>query len=143
MRIAVIAGAATLIILAGGIAVLVVGLRRRARPAPVSRDRQYLELLDLAKKETLADRKLFYSRLYRLLVQYLEREKKLNLTGKTGEEVVEIVKGQTDWPPMPTMVAWLELTQAVKYRPDPPAPADLEDIYGAVKRFLESNAATS
>ena len=118
---------------------LIIIRRRRVRKKvqPQSADKGYLESLKEIKKETVADGKLFYSRLYRLLLSYIEKERKLELSGKTGEEVLEAVAIMDNDQERTAVGGWLEKALKVKYRPEAPSPADIEDTYRAVYAFFE------
>jgi hypothetical protein len=86
----------------------------------------------------VADRKLFYSRLFRLLVLYLEKEKKMTLSGKTGEEIIDVLgqnDGDTD---TPQILTWLAKVQKEKYLPEAPSSGVVEATYQEVRQFLES-----
>jgi|GEM_PF-2573059 len=112
--------------------------RRRAAEA-VPPEKPYLEALTDIKKETVADGKLFFSRLYRLLMQFLEKERRLAVSGKTGEEVLSLVARLENEQEKTAVGGWLKRALEVKYRPDPPPPAEIEDTFASVKRFFESN----
>jgi len=124
-----------------GAAVFVVLQKRAARrrqAANEPEEKSYVEALSDVKKETVADGKLFYSRLYRLLLQYMEKERNLPVSGKTGEEILALVGQMEDGQAKTALNKWLTRALEVKYRPDPPAPAEIEDAYAAVKVFFES-----
>ena len=124
---------------AGAAAAVVLFRKRRRKPEP-QEDRSYLDSLADIKKETVADRKLFYSRVYRLLLSYLEKERGLDVSGKTGEEVIEIVGGLEDDSEKAGMVRWLNEAQKVKYQPNTPSPGDVENSYNALCVFFENKA---
>lgn len=128
-----------------GVAGYIVSRQRAARAraaASVPQEKPYVDALMDIKKETVADGKLFYSRLYRLLVQFLEKERRLAVAGKTGEEVLTLVERLESEPEKTALGGWLTRALEVKYRPDPPPPAEIEDAFAAVKRFFEDNAQT-
>jgi len=101
-------------------------------------DSPYVKSLEEIKKETISDGKLFYSRLYRLLLQYLEKERTLGISGKTGEEILTAVMEIGDEEEKILLMSWLRRALEAKFRPDMPAPAEIEDIYNAVRKFLEN-----
>jgi hypothetical protein len=124
-----------------GLAGFIVLRKRSARlraAAQVPEDKPYFDALMDIKKETVADGKLFYSRLYRLLLQYMEKERNLPVSGKTGEEVLAQVGRLEDEQEKAALTGWLTRALEVKYRPDPPPPAEIEDAYAAVRRFFEN-----
>ncbi|MCK5127463.1 MAG: DUF4381 family protein [candidate division Zixibacteria bacterium] len=112
--------------------------KRRNTPAENPR-RQYLDALEAVKKETVADRKRFFSRLYRVLIQYLENEQGLELSGKTGQEVIVVLQSIQDDHIKASFMAWLERLQQEKYRPDMPGVGEVEDMYKTVYTFFEKN----
>ena len=135
----------TIIILAvigvGVVVVIVIVVMRRKKPIEASTDtlQYYLGALEAVKKESVADRKLFFSRLYRLLIQYLEKEQGLALSGKTGEEVIAQVHQIENAEIKATIISWLERLQKEKYRPDTPAAGEVEDMYKTVCAFFEKH----
>jgi hypothetical protein len=100
-------------------------------------DRTYIEALEEIKKETVADRKLFYSRLYRLLLQFLEKERGLDVSGKTGEEVIEVANSIGNEGERLKIIGWLNQMQKEKYRPDQPSAGDVENSFVAFRSFFE------
>lgn len=127
------------IVFCGG--VLYVFRRRSIRNRRVvgeASESPYLKSLEEIKKETVSDGKLFYSRLYRLLLQYLEKERVLKISGKTGEEILIEVMEMGDEEERTLLMSWLRRALEAKFRPDMPAPTEIEDIYNAVGKFLES-----
>ncbi len=128
--------AVVLVFIGGAIAFLVLRKRRPVEEKPA--DLSYLETLKEIKKETVADRKLFYSRLYRLLLSYLEKERGLEVSGKTGEEVIRAVDGLEDDAERASLMQWINLAQKVKYRPEAPSAGDVENSYNAVYQFFEN-----
>lgn len=134
----IVAGAAVILGIAGFVLMRRRAVRRRAAE-PIPQEKPYLEALTDIKKETVADGKLFFSRLYRLLMQFLEKERRLAVSGKTGEEVLSLVERLENEQEKTAIGGWLKQALEVKYRPDPPPPAEIEDTFAAVKRFFESN----
>jgi hypothetical protein len=111
---------------------------RRRQAAPEPEEKAYIEALADIKKESVADGKLFYSRLYRLLLQYMEKERNLLVSGKTGEEILVLVGEMDDEAEKAALKGWLTRALDVKYRPDPPSPAEIEDAFAAGKGFFEN-----
>ena len=139
-----------LIIILGAIAVVIVmaaiagflimrGKRQTAALSPAPQ-LQYIDALDAIKKETISDRKLFYSRLYRLLLQYVERERGLAVTGKTGEEVIGIVSAMEPEDERKLFAVWLHKALEEKYLPDMPSSGEVENSYNSIRQFFENKA---
>ncbi|MEZ5358465.1 MAG: hypothetical protein R3F48_06495 [Candidatus Zixiibacteriota bacterium] len=126
-----------LIFVGGGI----VYLKKRKQPEPEAKgNEKYLNDLELIKRETVADGKLFFSRLYRLLHSYLENEQSLALSGKTGEEVISEVQTIENDEIKATFISWLERLHREKYRPDAPKSSEVDELYRAVKTFFEKSS---
>ena len=83
---------------------------------------------------------MFYSRIYRLLLLYLENEKGLALSGKTGDEVLDAVNRLDDNAERASLIAWLAAAQKVKYQPVAPSTGDVAGMYTTLAKFFESNA---
>lgn len=138
---------ATIVIAVGAVVILGIAgfilmrgrAARRLAAEAMPQEKPYVDALTDIKKETVADGKLFYSRLYRLLMQFLEKERRLAVSGKTGEEVLLLMERLENEPEKTAVGGWLKRALEMKYRPDPPPPAEIEDTFAAVKRFFESN----
>jgi len=125
-----------IVIIGGGVAAFII-IRRKPKAEEIPADLSYLENLKEIRKESVADKKLFYARLYRLLLSYLEKERGLEVSGKTGDEVTQIVNGLEDGPEKANLTLWINLAQKVKYRPEEPSAGDVENTYNAVYKFFE------
>ena len=95
------------------------------------------KLLEI-KKESVGDGKRFYSRTYRLLLQYLEKECQLEVSGKTGREVLEVIKNVESDEERVHLQHFLNEALEVKFRPQEPGPGDVADSYNALLAFFES-----
>ncbi len=122
------------------VAIFIVRRMRAKKVEEPTGDSAYVNDLETVKKETVADRKLFYSRLYRLLIKYLEKEQGLDLSGKTGEEVIIKLQDIENDEVKATFISWLERLQLEKYRPDAPASGEVEEMYRTVKKFFENKS---
>jgi len=131
---------AVVVVAVGTAAFIIIRRKPRAEEAPA--DLSYLESLKEIKKETISDKKLFYSRLYRLLLAYLEKERGLEVSGKTGAEVGRIIESLEDGPEKANLTLWINLAQKVKYRPEEPSAGDVENTYNAVYQFFENKLHT-
>jgi hypothetical protein len=129
---------ALVVVFGGGTAVYLVILKRRRQAEDVPADLSYVESLKEIKKESVADKKLFYSRLYRLLLNYLEKERGLAVSGKTGEEIIRIVGEIDDDAERANLMQWINRAQKVKYQPEAPSAGEVENSYNAVFRFFEN-----
>jgi len=126
-----------IILIAAAVVIIVVVRRKQAEPE-VDPAVEYLRMLEEIKKETVADGKLFYSRLYRLLLLYLEKVQGLDLSGRTGEEVLQEAGKLENESERDRITGWLDKALKVKFRPDLPSPSDIEDSYNAVRQFFEN-----
>jgi hypothetical protein len=134
--------AAAVIVIVGAAAIVIIRKRKSGAGKQPDTGRRYLEALEEIKKETVADGKLFYSRLYRLLVQYLEKECGAKLSGCTGEEVLQEVALLDNESEKEKLSGWLDKALKVKFRPEAPSSGEIEDSYNAVHRFFESRIST-
>ncbi len=130
--------AAAVIIIVGAAAIIIIRKRKPGAGKEPDVGRRYLEALEEIKKETIADGKLFYSRLYRLLVQYLEKECGAKLSGCTGEEVLREVELLDNESERAKLSGWLDKALKVKFKPEELSSGEIEDTYNAVHKFFES-----
>jgi len=126
------------VVFIGGIVAFLIIRNRREKSEKKPVDLSYLEALKEIKKETVADRKLFYARLYRLLLNYLEKECHLEITGKTGEEILAAVGQIENEADRAGLMQWISQAQKIKYQPEAPSAGDVEKTYQSVNEFFES-----
>jgi len=127
---------ATVVVVGGGLG-WVFFIRHKKGIEKAAPDLRYVDRLEEIKKDTVADNKLFYARLYRLLIDYLEKEQSLPFSGKTGQEVINALKEHED---KTEIKAWLNQALEIKYRPDTPSSSEVEDVYQAVLAYLKEKA---
>lgn len=119
--------------------IIVVRRRKRAQAVPVkSAEELLLESLFSAKKESLSDRKLFFTRLYALLSHYLDLKFGLKTAGRTASEIV----GDLASSPMPDtmkekMAAWLLQAEREKYAPLPGEPGEVLRLVTEMENLFE------
>jgi len=131
--------AIALVMIFGAGAAIYIRIRRKQRESlNVVVDGHYCEALEAIKKEAVADRKLFYSRVYRLILNFLEKERSLDISGKTGEEVVTTVQGIEDETERQQITSWLRQAQKIKYQPESPSPGDVENSFDEIHKFFEN-----
>jgi len=131
--------AIALVMIFGAGAAIYIRIRRKQRESlNVVVDGHYCEALEAIKKEAVADRKLFYSRVYRLILNFLEKERSLDISGKTGEEVVTTVQGIEDETERQQITIWLRQAQKIKYQPESPSPGDVENSFDEIHKFFEN-----
>ncbi len=132
------------VIVGSGATVALILIKQRSKRADraVPAGQEYINDLENIKRETVSDGKLFYSRLFRLLVRYLESELHLSVAGKTGEEILAIIRGLENDNENENIklsyIVWLEKINRVKYSPSTPPVGDIEEMYNAVRKFLEN-----
>jgi hypothetical protein len=134
----IILAIALVMIFGAGFAVFIRIRRKQQEALNVVVDGHYCEALEAIKKEAVADRKLFYSRAYRLLLNFLEKERSLEVTGKTGEEIVDTVQGIENEEERQQITQWLRQAQKIKYQPESPSPGDVENSYDEIYKFFEN-----
>lgn len=127
------------VIFLGGAGYIVIRrLKKRDATDEPSEIEDLLSVLNEIKRDTVSDGKMFYSRLYRLLLQYLEKERKVYVSGKTGQEVLGVVNELEDEHEKNLLVNWLDKALKIKFRPQPPSGEEITDTYNEVRRFLEN-----
>ncbi len=138
-RLGIIILAIALAMVFGAGSAVFIRMRRKQREGlNVVVDGHYCEALEAIKKEAVADRKLFYSRVYRLLLNFLEKERLLDVSGKTGEEIVATVQEIEDEKEREQMTQWLRQAQKIKYQPESPSPGDVENSFDEIYTFFEN-----
>jgi len=133
-------GLIIIVIVIVGLIVAVIIIMKRSAKKSSDDDTEgvssYVESLDEIKKDTVGDGKRFYSRIYRLVTVYLEKEKGLAVAGKTGDEILRMASELENEIERNRITGWLQKALEIKYRPEAPTPADIEDTYNSLKTYF-------
>ncbi|UCD94625.1 MAG: hypothetical protein JSU69_00825 [Candidatus Zixiibacteriota bacterium] len=129
---------AAFIVLAAAVG-LVLWKRRapKAEPARTAGEK-FLEAFEAVKSEAQSDRKLFFTKLYKLLTSYLSEEYKLDVTGKTAKLILEGLN-ELDIPMerKEKIAAWLENAEREKFAPGGGSPGDVLRLVTEIESFFE------
>ncbi len=130
----------------GGIAIvsfgltgLIVARRRRVPMEPVkSAEDIFLEGLIVIKRESAGERKMFFTRIYKLLGQYLETRHGVACAGKTVEEII----GHFETKQLPLdskdkIKEWLILAEKEKYAPTGHQPGETLRLATEMENFFK------
>jgi len=113
--------------------------RQKSQPEPVGTSEEALLLaLSLAKRETMSDRKLFFSRLYTILSQYLESKCSIKTAGRTAAEILgdcETANLSDDL--KSRFNIWLTMAEKEKYAPLPGEPGDMIRLATEIENLFE------
>lgn len=132
-----------LIFLMGGAALLVIILRRRAKPAvpELTPSDHLLAELENIKKESSGDRQAFFTRLYKALLHFLEKQYRFDLLGLTPDGVVsrlneldipEDEKGQ--------LIKWLKMSEKEKFAPGTGSPGETLRLATEIENYVKNKA---
>ncbi len=125
------------------LAAIIYGLKLRQRKsiptAPVlNPEANFADQLTQLKKETSFDRKAFFTHLYKILGEYLEKKYGMSLGGKSAAVVLEQLHAtEIETGKKGKLIEWITLAEKEKYAPVSGAPGDtirliseLEDFFG-------------
>ncbi len=106
---------------------IVIRMRKKIPKEPVRTPEQiFLEELAVVKKESQSERKLFFTRLYKLLIGYMGKKYGMELTGRaTSDILTEIDKAEIPLEAKGQLSQWLSLADKEKYAPSGGAPGDI------------------
>ena len=117
---------------------VIIKLRRKPEAAPVQIPEEiFSEELAVIKKESQADRKIFFTRLHSALVDYLRNKHSISYSGRTAKAVaedidqLEIPAGEKE-----RLVAWLTQAEKEKYAPFGGDPGDLLRLTTELEKFF-------
>jgi hypothetical protein len=130
--------AALLVVFIVGIVVFMLIRTKRKHQIPEIRTGvQYADSLEEIKRDTVSDAKLFYARVYRLLIKYVEETYRLQFAGLTGEEIIGKIAALEEEPEREKIAAWLRLSLEKKFNPAAGYDAQAEDMYRELKSFFD------
>ena len=112
--------------------------RSRVPVAPIKTPEElFLEQLAVAKKESQGDRKAFFTRLYKLLNDYLEKKYGLVAAGKATSAVLNEME-RIEFPAggRERISEWLALADKEKYAPIEGAPGDIIRLIAEIETFF-------
>jgi len=120
----ILIGLAALVVI-GGVVIFVRKYKAVDIEPVKTSEEEFLEGLETARKESQNDRKQFFTRLYKLLMMYLEGKYGLELSGKTAQSIVEQLDSIDLQPIFAEKVGqWLIQADKEKFAPGAGAPGD-------------------
>ena len=138
MSAAAIVILAAFVVLAAAVGI-VLWRRRLPKAEPVrTSEEKFLNEFAAVKNDAQSDRKLFFTKLYKLLVDYLSGEYKLDVTGKTTHLILERLN-ELDIPQerKKRIAAWLEQADKEKFAPGGGSPGDVLRLMTEIENFFE------
>lgn len=129
-----------IVVLGGGAGGAIVMMKRRSvgrQPVRIPRD-QFLENLEILKRESGPDLKKFQTGLYRYLVRYLSDEFQLELSGCSTVQISDRLRDTSMIENHRNQICgWLERAEREKFSPTAPAPGETIRLESEVRRFFE------
>ncbi|SYZ73990.1 hypothetical protein TRIP_C60260 [Candidatus Zixiibacteriota bacterium] len=133
--------------IAGAVVILLAALtfwwkERKKKSLPeepaLTPEAKFAEQLIILKKEAASDRKVFFTRLYKILVEYIENKYSVSQAGKSAPAVVEQLNGmEIETGKKEKLIEWITVAEREKYAPISGVPGDtirmiseLEDFFG-------------
>jgi len=136
----IIAAISALILSLSICAIYLLKLRRKRRISkePVRTAEQiFLDDLALAKKESQSERKLFFTRLYKLLTGFMEKKYGISGVGRaTSDILAEIEKAEIPLEDKERLSEWLTLADKEKYAPSSGTPGDIIRLSADLENFF-------
>ncbi len=129
------------IILLGVVVVIVIFIRAgNKKPKEIKKtpEETFLEELAEIKKETGTERKLLYSRLYKLLVGYIAEKYGIGTTGRTTRDIADDLE-KSDMEPerKEKLGTWLILADKEKYAPHAGKPGDTIRLTTEMEKYFQ------
>ena len=138
LPVIMISFAAVVILAAGVVALVTVRKRNRIPKEPVRTPEEiFLENLTAAKEESQSERKLFFTRLYKILIGYMERKYGITGGGKaTSDLLSEIGRAEIPLSAKEQLSEWLVRADKEKYAPSGGAPGDIIRLITELESFF-------
>ncbi|MBN2226907.1 MAG: hypothetical protein JW763_06050 [candidate division Zixibacteria bacterium] len=129
------------VVLAGAVFVVVLIIKKGRRPVAVETtpEQTMLEKLSEIRGEGHIDRKVFYTRLYRLLLDYIDRKYEIAIVGGMTPDVIaalddkEIPRGEKE-----KLAGWLTLADREKYAPGGGEPGDTIRLITEMENYMQN-----
>jgi len=129
------------IILLGAVVVIIIFIRagnNKPKDIKKSPEETYLDELAEIKKETGTERKLFYSRLYKLLVGYIAEKYEIGTIGRTTQDIAEdLENSDIEIEHKEKLKAWLILADKEKYAPHAGEPGDTIRLTTEMEKYFQ------
>lgn len=129
------------IILLGAVVVIIIFIRagnKKPKEIKKSPEEIYLDELAETKKETGTERKLFYSRLYKLLVGYIAEKYEIGTIGRTTQDIAEdLENSDIEIEHKEKLKAWLILADKEKYAPHAGEPGDTIRLTTEMEKYFQ------
>jgi len=125
-------------ILAGAIAVSIMFLKKRSVKEPVKTAEEFvLDGLASVKDGAQGDRKTFFTKLYKLLCDYIEKKYRLTTTGKTAAAISdEMEKLDIPIAQKEKLTGWLTQAETEKFAPMAGTPGDIIRLITEVENYF-------
>jgi hypothetical protein len=127
-------------IAAAASAIALIFYRRSRRPveSPKSAESIFLENLETIKNEAGGDRRIFFTRLYRSLLEYLEKKHGLSYQSKTADMILSELSAK-DMPDnqKEKISGWLQSAQKAKFAPGEGTPGDIIRLTTELEKFFQ------
>lgn len=124
-------------------AIYFLSLRRKKRipREPIRTAEQiFLDDLSLAKKESQSERKLFFTRLYKLLIGFMEKKYGISGAGRATSDILsEMEKAEIPLESKEQLSIWLTLADKEKYAPSGGTPGDIIRLITDLEIFFNRN----
>ncbi len=100
-------------------------------------EQNFVEQLALIRKESGTDRKIFFTRLYKILVEYLEKKYSRPLSGQPAavicEQLTDVEMGANQ---KEKLFSWLNTAEKEKYAPVAGSPGDTVRLISELEQFF-------
>lgn len=127
-----------LIVVAAAIVLYVRKRKAGAAPPQKTAVETFLEGLEGVKKEAGPDRKVFFTRLYKLLLSFMENEYELETAGKTTQLILEEFEAlEIPIDRKEEVVGWLTQAEKEKFAPGTGSPGDVLRLTGEIESFFQ------
>jgi len=130
-----------IIVLAGGFVFIFLQLRKKPETIPVkSPEESILAELAAIKQEGYSDRKLFFTRLFKMLSTFLEKKYNQNLSGQTADDIIsnfEEIEISLDI--KEKLTVWLTKAEKEKFAPMGGEPGDIIRLIAELEKFFKKN----
>lgn len=132
-----------IVVLATIVVVILVYVFIRLRKARVtgepalSVERQFLDELSVIKKESQIDRKVFFTRLYKLLTDYMERKYDLHLSGRMAQNILaDLDRLDISGDAKDKIGGWLKQADKEKFAPSAGTPGDIIRLISEMEDYF-------
>jgi len=126
------------VIIIGVVLFILLGRKKKEVVVVRSAEEEFIDGLAIIKKESQGDRKVFFTRLYKVLVEYIERKYSIKVAGLSSAVMLGQLETKNLFPELKEpLTAWVKQAETEKYAPVGGTPGDIIRLISELEDFFQ------